>query len=115
MFFKKVMELTENDIKDILSNVPTKELNDEIFSRDAKIIVQHLNENKKLELLQQLLMDYPPTPEIEEELKYHAKRYNLTFSVESPLDVEVIITKILKKYSISQLLAIISNVTKGPF
>lgn len=113
MFFKKVMELNANDIQEILINLSLKELLDEIFSREAKLVVRHLNENYRLELLQQLLKDYPQTPEIEEELKYHAKRYNLTWTIDSHLDVDMAIMKILEKYSVSQLLAAISHRIEG--
>lgn len=115
MFFKKVMELTDNDIQEILMNVSLKKLTDEIFSRDAKLVIHQLNEKYQLELLQQLLKDRPLSPEMEEELLHQASRSEEVYAIQTERDIELVLTKILKKQTIIQILETIVKIIKGHY
>lgn len=102
MFIKKTIELNQEDVQNILINVPLKELNDEILSRDATFLVNHLNDSQQLTLLQKLLKDISISPEIEEELKYQMGRRKLqTFDI---LSLEEIMERLFKEYELSRIL-----------
>lgn len=102
MFIKKTIELNQEDVQNILINVPLKELNDEILSRDTNFLVDHLTDSQRLELLQNLLKDIYISPEIEEELKFQLRRRHL--QALDALSCNEIIELLLKNYTLSSIL-----------
>ena len=102
MFIKKSIELNPEDLQNILVNVPFKELNDELFSRDANYIIDHLNESQQLKLLQNLLKHLPISPEIKEELKFQLRRRNL--QAFDTLSLSEIMEQLYKEYELSRIL-----------
>lgn len=107
MFIRKTIEINNNDIQEILINLPIKPLTDEILSRNANLIVDHLNEEQQLHLLQTLLKDINSFSEIEEELKYQYHRRCV--QTLATLSCEEIVEQLLKDYTLSRILQSITD------
>ena len=65
---KKDIKLNQQDYDTILATIDTKQLCDELFSRDAKLVIDQLHKQQKIELFYELTReDYKPY-EIQQEL-----------------------------------------------
>jgi hypothetical protein len=110
VFIKKSIELNTEDLLNILANVQFKELNNELFSRDANYIVDHLNESQQLKLLQQLLRHINISPKFEEELKFQLRRRNL--EAFNTLSLSEIMNQLFKDYHLYEIFDVLSHLLR---
>lgn len=110
MFIKKTIELNPEDLQNILINIPLKELNNEILSRDTDFFIDHLNESQQVTLLRLLLKDISISSEMEEELKYQMNRRKL--QAFDTLLLEEIMEQLLKNYNLHDIFDVLSHLLR---
>jgi len=110
VFIKKTIELTKDEISEILMGISTRELCHELYSRDAEPVVDYLTETQQLDLLQKLLKDLPISPEIEEELKFQMRRRKL--QAFDTLSLEEIMELLFREYELSRILEIVAQLLR---
>lgn len=91
---KKHIEFSDNDIQEILNNLPTKRLTDELFSRDAKMVVYHLGDNQQLDLFNELTHKENHNTAIMEELEYLVRKRLSTINLRDMIEKEGIVKTI---------------------
>lgn len=65
---RKDIKLNQQDYDTILATINTKQLCDELFSRDAKLVINQLHKQQKIELFCELTRENYKPYEIEQEL-----------------------------------------------
>ncbi len=110
-WLKKNIDLNQDDIQNILNALPTKTITDELFSRDAKMVVDHLDETRKIELIREITNERNINPEIEDEINLIAKQLN-PYSLRKHIEQEGLhptVDAILNCFSVKELLAVIAD------
>lgn len=109
---KKHIDLSYNDVQEILNGLPTKMLTDELFSRDARMVVDNLEGSQQLDLFRELTHERNRTTAIIEELDYISKKRASTLSLRDLIKKEGIVKTvdaILNCFSMQELVATIST------
>ena len=113
-WLKKNIELNQDDIQNILNTLPTKTITDELFSRDAKMVVNHLDETRKIELFREITNEKNINPEIEEEINDLAKQLN-PYSLRKHIEQDGLydtVDTIINCFSVKELLATIATICR---
>lgn len=107
---KTRIELTSSDIETIIGNISTKDLCNELFVRDAKLIVDQLHEQQKTELFQELIKKKNITHEIQTELQ-PSQMTNPTQARETIqlFGLDVSIDSLISIYGLRMILNTLSN------